>query len=200
MHITQTLTRLTLSFPFSPATNATLKTIPGWKFENRTWSVPLTQAATLQGFFPTAQWNPPVAEIRSAAARYVCERINQAGLSVVLKFHRSELGFVSDGRVEVALLDGVLLPPRKAPSLLYEYEPEIRQMLEDGESFTVRVYGNPELDAPAKVEAFEVAMVSEGEKKLFSNVGKWEANEAKKAALMASRGNGRWKKKEKVLA
>lgn len=200
MHITQPLTRLTLSFPFSPATNATIKTITGWKFENRTWSVPLAQAATIQGLFPAAQWNPCLAEIRSAAARYVCERINQAGLSVVLKFERSELGFVSDGRVEVALLDGVLLPPRKAPSLLTEYESEIRQMLEDGESFTVRVYGNPELDQPAQAEPADESFVSEADRVWWNALKGGLKAEERKRAIVASRGKVRRKKKEKVMA
>ncbi len=194
MHITQLSTRLTLSFPFSSATNAAIKTIPGWKFDGKTWSVPVTQAATLQAKFTGATWEPSLTEIRQAAARYVCDRINQAGLSVVLPFKRSELGFVEFGKVEVERLDGVLLHTQKCPSLLHDYEAEIRAMLEDGESFMVHIYGNPEHDIPVQPEPDDDSFVSDADRTWWNALKGGIKAEARKEAIRA--GRSKWKRKK----
>lgn len=198
MHITHQSTRLTLSFPFSAATNAVIKDVPGWKFADKTWSVPLAQAATLHRLFPFATWHPSLSEVRSAAARYVCEKLNTAGLTVMLRFERSALGFVEFGKVEVALLDGVLLHKQKCPSLVQEYEPEIRTMLEDGESFTVHIYGNPEFDEPAQAEPADESFVSEADRTWWNALKGGIKAEARKEAIRASRGKVR--RKRKVIA
>lgn len=145
---------VTVTCPASKATAAILKEIGGWKFNGQEWSFPLVRLEELCKMFPraqltesAAQWFVPKSAIRIEAARALCERLNAVGISVIWRY---DPGWMF-GRVCAVFLDKIELPPQTwSPVLLYM--DEIKTILDNGEDFTVRFYGNVPVQPEIKPE------------------------------------------------
>jgi hypothetical protein len=116
-------------------------------------------------------------EIRTIAARKLCERLNRVGLSVIFRH----------GRVCAVMVNGVELPPLTTLTPFGEYDAEIRAMLANGESFTVASYGDSMAKVAATQEPAKENFGDSLEGKMFRGWQNAAEAERRKAAMIVNR-------------